>query len=61
VNDQLITNACHDAALNILRNSGNHVTLLVKHYKAAAPFLLGAKGNYLYYQFVIYLSNCFIM
>jgi hypothetical protein len=44
VNDQLITNVCHDAALHILRNSGNHVTLLVKHYKAAAPFLLGSKG-----------------
>jgi len=46
VNDQLITNACHDAALHILRNSGNHVTLLVKHYKAAAPFLLGGRGIY---------------
>ncbi|KAL4119235.1 hypothetical protein QTP88_012076 [Uroleucon formosanum] len=45
VNDQLITNACHDAALHILRNSGNQVTLLVKHYKAAAPFLLGGRGN----------------
>jgi len=53
VNDQLITNACHDAALHILRNSGNQVTLLVKHYKAAAPFLLGGRGIYLYYQYLI--------
>ncbi|XP_050541714.1 gamma-1-syntrophin [Daktulosphaira vitifoliae] len=45
VNDNLITNVCHDEALRILRSSGQNVTLLVKHYKAAAPFLLGSKGN----------------
>lgn len=55
VNDQLITNVCHDAALHILRNSGNQVTLLVKHYKAAAPFLLGSKG--IIYNIYFWLCN----
>jgi len=57
VNDQLITNVCHDAALHILRNSGNHVTLLVKHYKAAAPFLLGSRGIYLFIIVIVTLDN----
>lgn len=57
MNDQLITNACHDTALYILRNSGNHVTLLVKHYKAAAPFLLGPRGIYKSFSRSIYVQN----
>ena len=30
----------HDEAINILRNAGAEVTLTVKHYRAATPFLL---------------------
>lgn len=57
VNDQLITNVCHDTALQILRNSGNHVTLLVKHYKAAAPFLLGSKSMYIFIKIFIWIDG----
>ncbi len=30
----------HDDAINLLRNAGPVVTLKVKHYRSAAPFLL---------------------
>ena len=40
VNDNFLTSVTHDEAINILRNAGSEVTLTVKHYKSAAPFLL---------------------
>ena len=40
VNENFLTSVTHDEAINILRNAGSEVTLTVKHYKSAAPFLL---------------------
>jgi hypothetical protein len=40
VNHTTLTSATHDEAINVLRNSGSELTLTVKHYKSAAPFLL---------------------
>ncbi|XP_065345238.1 gamma-1-syntrophin isoform X1 [Cloeon dipterum] len=39
VNDQEMYGRTHDQAVNILRNAGDTVTITVKHYKAATPFL----------------------
>ena len=40
VNHTLLTSVSHEEAINILNNAGGEVTLTVKHYKSAAPFLL---------------------
>ncbi len=40
MNHTTLTSATHDEAINVLRNSGSELTLTVKHYKSAAPFLL---------------------
>ena len=40
VNHTLLTSVSHEEAINILRDAGSEVTLTVKHYKSAAPFLL---------------------
>jgi hypothetical protein len=40
VNHTNLTSATHEEAINILRNSGSELTLTIKHYKSAAPFLL---------------------
>lgn len=40
VNHTTLTAATHEEAINILRTSGSELTLTVKHYKSAAPFLL---------------------
>lgn len=40
VNHTSVANVSHDEAINILRNAGAEVTLTVKHYRSAAPFLL---------------------
>lgn len=49
VNDDWVTVCPHDEALQVLRNAGENVTLCVKHYKAATPFLqrTGSKENHL--------------
>ncbi|KAF4523482.1 hypothetical protein B566_EDAN004551 [Ephemera danica] len=39
VNGQELYGCNHDAAVNMLRNAGDTVTLTVKHYRAATPFL----------------------
>ena len=40
VNHTLLTSVTHQEAIEILREAGPEVTLTVKHYKSAAPFLL---------------------
>ena len=40
VNHTLMTSVSHEEALEILNEAGDEVTLTVKHYKSAAPFLL---------------------
>ncbi|XP_054719473.1 gamma-1-syntrophin-like [Uloborus diversus] len=39
VNDISLEHVNHDDAVNVLRTAGDEVTLRVKHYKAALPFL----------------------
>ena len=40
VNHTLLTSVTHEDAIDILKEAGPEVTLTVKHYKSAAPFLL---------------------
>jgi hypothetical protein len=40
VNHTPLTSATHEEAIDILRTSGSELTLTVKHYKSATPFLL---------------------
>ena len=40
VNHSPLASATHDEAINAFRNAGDTVTLAVKHYRSAAPFLL---------------------
>ncbi len=40
VNHTPLNNVSHETAIEELRNAGDEVTLYVKHYKSAAPFLL---------------------
>ena len=36
----MLTSVTHEDAIDILKEAGPEVTLTVKHYKSAAPFLL---------------------
>ena len=40
MNHTLLTSVTHEDAIDILKEAGPEVTLTVKHYKSAAPFLL---------------------
>lgn len=40
VNHRSLGAVTHDEALHLLRGAGDQVSLTVKHYKSAAPFLL---------------------
>ena len=40
VNHRSLGAVTHDEALDLLRGAGDQVSLTVKHYKSAAPFLL---------------------
>ena len=45
VNDKVLSDISHDEALKLLASSGSSVKLVLKHYKAATPFLLKQFGK----------------
>ena len=45
VNDKVLSDISHDEALKLLASSGPSVKLVLKHYKAATPFLLKQFGR----------------
>ena len=45
INDTVLRDISHDQALTLLAEAGPTVTLLLKHYKAATPFLLKQFGR----------------
>ena len=45
VNEVVVGDISHDEALALLAGAGDTVTLLLKHYKAATPFLLKQFGR----------------
>ena len=45
VNDNVLGDISHDEALTLLASAGPKVTLVLKHYKAATPFLLKQFGR----------------
>ena len=47
VNDQVLTDISHDEALSLLLQAGPVVSLTLKHYKAATPFLLKQFGRFI--------------
>jgi len=47
VNDQVLSDISHDEALALLVEAGPDVSLTLKHYKAATPFLLKQFGRFI--------------
>ena len=45
INDTVLRDISHDQALTLLAEAGPSVSLLLKHYKAATPFLLKQFGR----------------
>ena len=45
VNEKVLSDISHDEALKLLASSGPSVKLVLKHYKAATPFLLKQFGR----------------
>ena len=45
INDNVLADISHDEALTLLSAAGPKVTLVLKHYKAATPFLLKQFGR----------------
>ena len=45
VNEASIETATHDEAVATLKNAGDQVTLTVRHFPAATPFLVKASSS----------------
>ena len=60
VNDHTLSDISHDEALALLVEAGPEVSLTLKHYKVATPFLLKQFGRFGYYLYLYSFLLVFI-
>ena len=61
VNDHTLSDISHDEALALLVEAGPEVSLTLKHYKVATPFLLKQFGRFGYYLYLCSFMPIYIV